>query len=441
MMMRNLCLLAVVAASAFKIQAFVVTHNKAKAFQASKSKTSHFSSSDDEELDVTASTSEDDEWDVSQSQTELFQQLDDAAFAYEGRLPSGGQDFRCGYVCIVGAPNMGKSTLMNALIQEDLCVATRRPQTTRHAILGVVTTEKRQLCLVDTPGVIEDPAYKLQEGMMEAVMGAFHDADVLLIVTDLFSTPIPDDDLFEKVQKSRKPVIVVVNKVDLEWNINPDSQENDAEGRTITVEEAVARWRFLLPKAKAIIPLSAEDGVNQKGVTALRTLLLGGEDVPAAFRELGRPIQGMFPEGVQFITSDDATKLLPLGPPLYDEETLTDRSERFFSSEIIRAALFRKLNKELPYCCEVRIAKFREPRPNDAKQLIRIEADILVERDSQKVIVVGKGGDVVKAVGIDAREKLEEFLQMQVMLQLNVKVEKDWRKNEQLLKQFGYLKG
>jgi len=272
-------------------------------------------------------------------------------------------------------------------------------------------------------------------------MGAFHDADVLLIVTDLFSTPIPDDDLFEKVQKSRKPVIVVVNKVDLEWNVNPDSQENDAEGRTITVEEAVARWRFLLPKAKAIIPLSAEDGVNQKGVTALRTLLLGGEDVPAAFRELGRPIQGMFPEGVQFITNDDATKLLPLGPPLYDEETLTDRSERFFSSEIIRAALFRKLNKELPYCCEVRIAKFREPRPNDAKQLIRIEADILVERDSQKVIVVGKGGDVVKAVGIEAREKLEEFLQMQVMLQLNVKVEKDWRKNEQLLKQFGYLKG
>ena len=124
-MMRNLCLLVVVAASSLQIQAFIVTHNKAKAFQASKSKTSHFSSSDDEELDVTASTSEDDEWDVSQSQTELFQQLDEAAFVYEGRLPSGGQDFRCGYVCIVGAPNMGKSTLMNALIQEDLCVATR----------------------------------------------------------------------------------------------------------------------------------------------------------------------------------------------------------------------------------------------------------------------------------------------------------------------------
>lgn len=335
---------------------------------------------------------------------------------------------------------MGKSTLMNALLQEDLCVATRRPQTTRHAILGVITKDDRQLCLVDTPGVIGDPAYKLQEGMMEAVMGAFHDADILLVVTDIFSTPIPDDDLFTKVQNSKKPVIVVVNKVDLEWNVNPDSQENEQEGRTITVEDAVTRWRSLLPRAMAIIPLSAEEGVNQKGVTALRTLLLGGVDVPAAFRELGRPILGMFPEGVQFISDDVAKELLPLGPPLYDEETLTDRSERFFASEIIRSALFRKLNKELPYCCEVRIVTFREPKPNDEKKLIRIEANVLVERDSQKIIVIGKGGEVVKAIGIDAREKLEDFLQMQVHLQLNVKVEKDWRKNEQLLKQFGYLK-
>lgn len=336
---------------------------------------------------------------------------------------------------------MGKSTLMNALLQEDLCVATRRPQTTRHAILGVITTENRQLCLVDTPGVIDDPAYKLQEGMMEAVMGAFHDADILLVVTDIFSTPIPDDDLFEKVQKSRKPVIVVVNKVDLEWNVNKESAENEQEGRTVTVDEAVERWRSLLPEAMAIIPVSAEEGVNQKGVTALRTLLLGGDDVPAAFRDLGRPIQGMFPEGVRSIKSEDAKNLLPLGPPLYDEDTLTDRSERFFASEIIRASLFRKLNKELPYCCEVRITQFREPKSVDKKKLIRIEANVLVERDSQKIIVVGKGGEVIKAVGIDAREKLEEFLQMQVMLQLNVKVEKDWRKNEKLLRKFGYFKG
>jgi len=272
-------------------------------------------------------------------------------------------------------------------------------------------------------------------------MGAFHDADILLVVTDIFSTPIPDDDLFEKVQKSRKPVIVVVNKVDLEWNVNKESAENEQEGRTVTVDEAVERWRSLLPESMAIIPVSAEEGVNQKGVTALRTLLLGGDDVPAAFRDLGRPIQGMFPEGVRSIKSEDAKKLLPLGPPLYDEDTLTDRSERFFASEIIRASLFRKLNKELPYCCEVRITQFREPKSVDKKKLIRIEANVLVERDSQKIIVVGKGGEVIKSVGIDAREKLEEFLQMQVMLQLNVKVEKDWRKNEKLLRKFGYFKG
>ena len=440
-MVRRLSLLLTVTVSILQVQAFKV--NKIRGFYSTKFITSHYFASENELESTSSSTSENDDdkkWDMSQSQADLFQQLDETTFAYEGRLPSGGKDFRCGFTCIVGAPNMGKSTLMNALLQEDLCVATRRPQTTRHAILGVITKDDRQLCLVDTPGVIGDPAYKLQEGMMEAVMGAFHDADILLVVTDIFSTPIPDDDLFTKVQNSKKPVIVVVNKVDLEWNVNPDSQENEQEGRTITVEDAVTRWRSLLPRAMAIIPLSAEEGVNQKGVTALRTLLLGGVDVPAAFRELGRPILGMFPEGVQFISDDVAKELLPLGPPLYDEETLTDRSERFFASEIIRSALFRKLNKELPYCCEVRIVTFREPKPNDEKKLIRIEANVLVERDSQKIIVIGKGGEVVKAIGIDAREKLEDFLQMQVHLQLNVKVEKDWRKNEQLLKQFGYLK-
>jgi GTP-binding protein Era len=429
-------LILVLIALTAQIQAFNAP-NKARACVPRATNTWHSSAIQDD-LDQ---VNDEEKWDLPQSQADLLQQLDETSFAYEGRLPSGGKDFRCGFACIVGAPNMGKSTLMNALLQEDLCVATRRPQTTRHAILGVITTENRQLCLVDTPGVIDDPAYKLQEGMMEAVMGAFHDADILLVVTDIFSTPIPDDDLFEKVQKSRKPVIVVVNKVDLEWNVNKESAENEQEGRTVTVDEAVERWRSLLPEAMAIIPVSAEEGVNQKGVTALRTLLLGGDDVPAAFRDLGRPIQGMFPEGVRSIKSEDAKNLLPLGPPLYDEDTLTDRSERFFASEIIRASLFRKLNKELPYCCEVRITQFREPKSVDKKKLIRIEANVLVERDSQKIIVVGKGGEVIKAVGIDAREKLEEFLQMQVMLQLNVKVEKDWRKNEKLLRKFGYFKG
>lgn len=357
---------------------------------------------------------------------------------------------------------MGKSTLMNALIGQDLCVATRRPQTTRHAILGIESTDTCQLCLIDTPGVIGEPAYKLQEGMMEAVVGAFNDADVFLVVTDLFSTPIPDDKLFAKVQNSRKPVLVAINKVDLVDVVNPE--ENQQEGRTVTVEEAVAKWRSLLPQAVAIIPVIADDGMDNSGVTALRTILLGGPDVPAAMRDLGRPIAGVLPQGTKMLSDDQAKQLLPFGPPLYDEEALTDRSERFFASEIIRASLFQTLKKEVPYCCEVRITSFREPRPHDRKKLIRVKANILVERESQKPIVVGKGGETVKRVGIEARHELEDFLQSQVRerrlgclfmpptlvdtswciaqvhLELNVKVEKDWRRDEEKLKKFGYLK-
>ena len=329
---------------------------------------------------------------------------------------------------------------MNALLETDLCVATRRPQTTRHAILGIVTEANRQLCLVDTPGVIDEPAYKLQEGMMEAVMGAFHDSDVLLVVTDVFSTPIPDDDLFGKVQRSKKPVLVVINKIDLADKVNRVSEENQAEGRTVTIEQAVARWRSLLPEAIAILPISASEGSDNAGVDVLRKILMGAEDVPAALRELGRPVNGMFPAGINTMTDEESKGLLPLGPPLYDEDTLTDRSERFFSSEIIRAALFQNLRKEVPYCCEVRITGFKEPKEGDAKPVIHITASVVVERDSQKGIVVGKGGENIKKVGIEAREKLEEFLQTKVYLELFVKVEKDWRKNEDILKQFGYMR-
>jgi small GTP-binding protein len=271
----------------------------------------------------------------------LLSQLDDT-FDYEGRLPMKNDDFRCGFVSILGAPNMGKSTLLNALLKEDLCIATRRPQTTRHAILGVLTTPNAQLCLIDTPGIIEDPAYKLQEGMMEAVMGAFYDADALLVVTDLFSTPIPDDTIFQKVQASRGPVIVVINKIDLVGKAskinqnhnteNEDDSEDYDDGKTYTVPEAVAKWRTLLPNATAILPVASSEGPDNEGVVVLRTLLLGGPDLPAAIRALGRPVPGMFQEGVKALTDDDAKALLPIGPPLYDEEVLTDRTERYVDS-------------------------------------------------------------------------------------------------------------
>ena len=349
---------------------------------------------------------------------------------YKGRLNTPSPDYRCGFVSIVGAPNQGKSTLLNALLREDLCIATPRPQTTRHAILGLLTSESCQVCLVDTPGVIEDPAYKLQENMMEAVIGAFHDADALLVVTDLFSTPIPNDDLFRKIQVSRKPVLVVINKVDLASRVNVTAATATATtttsssssstssvnyNKTVTVKQAVGRWRQLLPQAVAIIPCTASHGPDDPGVVALRTILLGGPDVPAAIRNLGRPISGMFAHpSLPFLSNEDSQAILPISPPLYDTEALTDRTERFVASELIRASLFECLKKELPYCCEVRIDKFREPRKEDKKKIIRIEASVVVERDSQKLIVVGKGGEKIKEVGIRAREKLEDFLQSKV---------------------------
>ena len=369
----------------------------------------------------------------------LLSTLDDS-FDYSGRMKgSPHEGYRCGFVVVLGAPNMGKSTLMNALLEEDLCIATARPQTTRHAILGILSTSSCQLCLVDTPGVIEEPAYKLQEGMMEAVLGAFYDADVLLVVTDLFSTPIPDDQLFRKVQNSRKPVIVAVNKVDLAAVVNPDAESN--QDKTLTVESAVALWRSLLPNALAILPMCASEGSKDVGVSTLRRILTGGPDVPATIRDMGRPVPGMFPPGVQFLSDEQATELLPLSPPMFDQDLLTDRTDRFVASELIRASLFETLKKEIPYCCEVRIKAFKEPDENESgNNMIRIWADIVVERDSQKIIAIGKQGEQIKAIGISSREKLEQFFRSKVFLDLNVKVDKDWRRKEVKVQEFGYMK-
>lgn len=271
-------------------------------------------------------------------------------FNYEGRLLKRENIHRCGFVTLIGAANMGKSTLLNALLQETLSTITHRPQTTRHSILGVLSSEEQscQLCFTDTPGVIDEPAYKLQEGMMEAVKGSFHDSDVILIVTDLFSTPIPDDILFQRIAASNKKKIVVVNKIDLADKVNPnpdggEQQYHNKKGdkksergeddeplykRTVSVAEAVNNWRELVPDAIAIVPMIASNGSNDSGVVALRTLLLGGPDVPSAFRNLGRPLDGMFESGVKFIENNEAKSIIPLGPPLYDADTLTDRTER-----------------------------------------------------------------------------------------------------------------
>ena len=346
---------------------------------------------------------------------------------------------------------MGKSTLVNALLEENLCIATARPQTTRHAILGLLSTPNTQVCLVDTPGVIEKPAYKLQQGMMEAVLGAFFDADVLMVVTDVYSTPIPSDALFLKVQQSDKPVIVVINKIDLLDQPNlvssnqqqPTDDDGDDYGvpafeRTASLEEAVARWRRLLPNAVAIIPVAASQGPDEIGVQALRHVLTAHPDVDASFRNLGRPLPGMFVDPNKFfLTRDEVAPLLPPSPPLYDTEILTDRPERFVASEMIRAALFQSLRKEVPYCCEVRLQSFKEQQDDDGS--LRLEALIVVERDSQKAIVIGKGGSTIKEIRIQAQKALEDFFQTKVALFLQVSVDKDWRKNEKRLQEYGYM--
>jgi GTP-binding protein Era len=347
---------------------------------------------------------------------DLWESLDET-FEYPERLEYR-KDFRCGFVSILGAANMGKSTLLNALLREELVIANSRPQTTRHAILGLLTTEKAQVCLVDTPGIIETPAYKLQEGMMEAVVGALQDADVLLVVTDVFSTPIPDDSLFGRVQRSDKPVIVVINKIDLANHVKSATEKSSSSSESTkiswTPEQATAYWRQLLPRAFAILPVCASRGPDDPGVQALRSILTGEPDIPAKLRNLGRPIPGMLTEGLLQATINDSTipPLLPLSPPLYDTDVLTDRTERFVASELIRVALFESLKKELPYCCEVQIQEFKEPRGHEI--MIRIVADVIVERDSQKIIVVGKNGEQIKKIGVLARKKLEDFLQSKV---------------------------
>lgn len=423
---------------------------------------------------------------------------------------SSSSSHRCALLTILGNPNAGKSTLLNGLLSENLAIATSRPQTTRHAILGVLTADNTQLCITDTPGIIENPAYKLQVGMMDAVKGAVRDADVFLVVVDVAAGGIGgdggeadrrksnndgdgkknnskeydgemnerievmeedegsslgiDEEMLEKLRRYEKPVIVCVNKIDLvasaAANTGKDGKHSAAYTNTPTqAVQAVQRWRTALPNAFAIIPTCAANGPDDPGVVALRSILLANEpssDVGSAIRGLGRPIPGMFAT-TNMIGNNDAREILPIGPPLYHPDFFTDRTDRFCASEIIRETLFERLGKELPYCCEVRIETFDESRrylddadeydmkggqrKNDTakrKAMIRIGATILVERDSQKGIVVGKGGRMIKDVGMVSRKKLQEFFGVKVFLDLRVKVDKNWRNSDDKLKKFGY---
>lgn len=288
---------------------------------------------------------------------------------------------KAGFVNIVGNPNVGKSTLMNALVGERISIITSKSQTTRHRIMGIVNDDNYQIVYSDTPGVLK-PNYKLQESMLKFSTGALSDADVLLYVTDTVELIDKNIDFIEKVRKSEIPTLLVINKIDL---TTPEA-----------LEQMVDRWHELLPAA-TIFPVSALSKFN---------------------------LENLFTKIVE---------MLPVGEPFYPKDTLTDKPLRFFASEIIREKILLNYQKEIPYSCEVAIEEYKESPTMDS-----IRAVIYVARDSQKGIIIGHKGSKLKKVGTDARKDLEIFLQKKVFLEMHVKVNEDWRDNEKVLRRFGY---
>ncbi len=289
-------------------------------------------------------------------------------------------EHKAGFVNIIGNPNVGKSTLMNALVGEKLSIITKKCQTTRHRILGLVNGEDFQIVFSDTPGIL-NPHYKLQQCMLQQVEGALSDADVFLVVTDM-GEEIKNKEIYENIKRSNIPVVVVINKIDLA------SQEK--------VNEIIEHWQKEIPRAD-IVPCSA---LHSMGIEKVMDLVKG---------------------------------YLPASPAYYDKDMLTDKSMRFLVSEIIREKILLIYDKEIPYSTEVAVEEFKE-----SEQMNRIRAIIFTERDSQKKILIGKNGSMIKRVGTEARKDIEEFTEKKCFLELMVKVKKDWRNCERDLRNFGY---
>ncbi|MEM6515497.1 MAG: GTPase Era [Bacteroidota bacterium] len=288
---------------------------------------------------------------------------------------------KAGFVNIIGNPNVGKSTLMNAFVGEKLSIITSKAQTTRHRILGIVNGDDFQVVLSDTPGIIK-PAYELQESMMGFVKSAFEDADVLVYMVEIGEKQLKDEAFFNKIKRSKIPVLLLLNKID----------KSDQE----QLETQVQLWTEKVPNAE-IFPVSALEGFNVKGV-------------------FNRIIE-----------------LLPESPPFYPKDQLTDKPERFFVNETIREKILMHYKKEIPYAVEIDTEEFFEE-----EDIIRMRSVIMVERESQKGIIIGHKGSALKRVGIEARKDLEKFFGKQVHLELYVKVNKNWRSDDRQLKRFGY---
>ncbi|MCI7377399.1 MAG: GTPase Era [Bacteroidales bacterium] len=290
-------------------------------------------------------------------------------------------DHKAGYVNIIGKPNVGKSTLMNALVGEKISIITSKAQTTRHRILGIVNGEDFQIVFSDTPGIIKKPAYKMHEIMNQYIKVAFIDADLILYVVDITDKKI-DEETTERIKAMDVPVFVLLNKIDL------SNQEE--------VEKAVAYWSEAIPQA-TVFPISAKHEAN-----------------------------------IQYVLENIIQKL-PECPPYFPKDELTDRSMRFFITEIIREKILLNYQQEIPYSVEVVVDAYEE-----SQNLINIKATIFSSRESQKAILIGKGGSAIKKTGIMARADIEEFTGKKIFLDLRVKVDKDWRDNEEELRHFGY---
>ncbi|WP_417289884.1 GTPase Era [Corallibacter sp.] len=288
---------------------------------------------------------------------------------------------KAGFVNIIGNPNVGKSTLMNAFVGEKLSIITSKAQTTRHRILGIVNGENFQMVLSDTPGIIK-PAYELQESMMDFVKSAFDDADVLIYMVEIGEKELKDEAFFNKITNSKIPVLLLLNKIDT------SNQEQ--------LEEQVQAWSEKVPNAE-IFAISALEGFQ---------------------------VQEVFTRIIE---------LLPDSPPFYPKDQLTDKPERFFVNETIREKILLHYKKEIPYAVEIDTEEFLEE-----DDIIRMRSVIMVERDTQKGIIIGHKGSALKRVGIEARKDLEKFFGKQIHLELYVKVNKNWRSNTNQLKRFGY---
>ena len=296
-----------------------------------------------------------------------------------GRTPG---QHRAGFVNIIGNPNVGKSTLMNALVGENLSIVTAKAQTTRHRIMGILNSDDWQIVFSDTPGILK-PSYALQQSMLDFVDTAIGDADIIVYVTDVVEKKDKNADYVEKLQRLECPVFIVINKIDLS-----DQQ---------TVLRLMEEWQQLVPKAR-IFPVSAREKFNLEGIL------------------------------------DALVERLPVSPPWFDKEQFTDKSMRFFASEIIREKILEQYDKEIPYCTEVVIERFRE-----GEERYEIGAVIHVMRESQKGIVIGRGGSALKRVATRARLEMEDFFQKKVFLEVFVKVEPNWREDRRMLRRFGYI--